>query len=184
MYCDTINVAQKKKRLCIRPETPGDYEAIGRINEAAFGGNAESRLVERLRRTEAFLPELSLVAELEGVPVGYTLFYPVRIRSDVRSFPTLALAPMAVLPECQNKKIGSTLAIAGLRYAQEGGHRSVIVLGHPPFYHRFAFKTASEWGIRAPFDVPDESFMALELVLGELEGKAGVVEYPAEFHDP
>ncbi len=183
MFCDTISASEERKRLCIRPETSGDYETIGRINEAAFGRDAESRLVETLRRTDAFLPELSLVAELEGVPVGYILFYPVRIRAEASSFPTLALAPMAVLPEYQNKRIGSTLVIAGLRYAQEGGHRSVIVLGHPAFYHKFAFKTASEWGIEPPFDVPDVSFMALELVLGELEGKAGVVEYPAAFDD-
>jgi predicted N-acetyltransferase YhbS len=57
----------------------------------------------------------------------------------------------------------------------------VIVLGHPEYYPKFGFKPASRWNIKAPFDAPDEAFMALELVKDELAGKSGVVEYPGEF---
>lgn len=170
-------------KLCIRPEKPDDYVIITKINDAAFGGKAEGRLVEKLRATNEFVRALSLVAELDGTPVGHILFYPVRINSGATTCPSLALAPMSVLPEYQKKKIGSTLVIAGLKRAQEMGYRSVIVLGHPGFYRKFAFKSASDWGIIPPFKVADSAFMALEIVLGELEGKAGVVEYPPAFTD-
>ncbi|TFG38165.1 MAG: N-acetyltransferase [Syntrophobacterales bacterium] len=170
-------------KLCIRSETPDDYGIITGINDAAFGGKNEGRLVEKLRATGEFIKDLSLVAELDGTFVGHILFYPVTINSGENKYPTLALAPMSVLPEYQKKKIGSILVIGGLKKAQEMGYRSVIVLGHSDFYRKFAFKTASDWGITPPFEAPDSAFMALELVLGELEGKAGVVEYPPAFND-
>jgi putative acetyltransferase len=170
-------------KLCIRPERPDDYVIITEINDAAFGGKTEGILVEKLRATKEFVRALSLVAELDGTPVGHILFYPVTINSGETRYPTLALAPMSIIPEYQKKKIGSTLVIAGLKRAQELGYRSVIVLGHPDFYRKFAFKTASDWGITPPFEAPDSAFMALEIVLGELEGKAGIVEYPSAFTD-
>jgi putative acetyltransferase len=170
-------------KLCVRPETPDDYGIITVINDAAFGRETEGILVEKLRATKEFVRALSLVAELDDTPVGHILFYPVTINSGETTCPTLALAPMSVLPEYQKKKIGSTLVIAGLKKAQEMGYRSVIVLGHPGFYRKFAFKTASDWGITPPFEVPDSAFMALEIVLGELEGKAGIVEYPPAFDE-
>jgi putative acetyltransferase len=169
-------------KLRIRSETQDDYAVITEINDAAFGQKNEGRLVERLRETDKFIPELSLVAELDGISVGHILFYPVIINSAENRYPILALAPISVLPDYQNKRIGSTLVIGGLKRSQELGHRAVIVLGYPEYYHKFAFKTASHWGIRPPFEVPDNAFMALELVLGELEGKAGIVEYPEEFN--
>ena len=58
---------------------------------------------------------------------------------------------------------------------------SVIVLGHPEYYPRFGFKRASNWKISAPFDVPDEALMALELTEDGLRNVRGVVQYPAEF---
>ena len=105
-------------KLCIRSEKPDVYGIITGINNAAFGGKNEGRLVERLRETDEFIPELSLIAELDGFPVGHILFYPIAINSGAKKYPTLALAPMSVLPEYQKKKIGSTLVIGGLRRAQ------------------------------------------------------------------
>lgn len=48
-------------------------------------------------------------------------------------------------------------------------------------YPRFGFQPASKWKISAPFDVPDDAFLALQLVPNELEDKSGMVEYPEEF---
>jgi len=39
------------------------------------------------------------------------------------------------------------------------------------------------WGIKAPFDVPDESFMALELQEGSLDGVSGTVVYNRAFFE-
>ena len=69
----------------------------------------------------------------------------------------------------------------GLESARELGFGSVIVLGHEHYYPKFGFLPASRWGIRAPIDVPDNVFMAMELKPGSLNNISGVVEYPVEF---
>lgn len=165
----------------IRPEIESDYSSITEVNDRAFGGPAEGRLVERLRNTADFHAELSLVAELDGQIIGHILFHPVVIRAVDSERPALALAPMSVLPENQKQGIGSRLVEEGLRRAKQLGHKAVVVLGHPKYYPRFGFQPASSWSIKVPFDAPDEAVMALELESGALQGKGGAVEYPAEF---
>ena len=39
------------------------------------------------------------------------------------------------------------------------------------------------WAIKAPFDVPDEVFMAKELIKEGLKDISGIVEYPKEFEE-
>lgn len=49
------------------------------------------------------------------------------------------------------------------------------------YYPKFGFKPASLWNIKAPFEVPDEVFMALELADHSLEDVQGVVHYSEAF---
>ncbi len=70
-----------------------------------------------------------------------------------------------------------------LKLAKKMDFPSVIVLGHANYYPRFGFKPAGRWGIHAPFDVPDESFMALELREGSLDGVSGTVVYSKAFFE-
>jgi putative acetyltransferase len=165
----------------VRPERPEDHQRITEINDLAFGQPDEGALVARLRRTEGFVPGLSLVAGIGDMLVGHILFYPIAIESDGEEHRSLALAPMSVAPEFQRKGVGGELVAEGLRRARDLGYTSVIVVGHAEYYPRFGFERASKWGIRAPFDAPDEAFLALELVPGALEDKTGTVRYPEEF---
>lgn len=167
--------------IVIRPEEVGDWPAIDEVNNLAFGQPNEGELVRLLRKASRFVPGLSLVAEVEGQVVGHILFYPIDIRGSERSVECLALAPMAVVPAHQNKGVGSQLVRDGLAAAGRLGFGSVVVIGHPAYYPRFGFSPASKWGIRAPFDAPDEALMALELVAGSLVGSAGILVYPDEF---
>ena len=75
----------------------------------------------------------------------------------------VTLAPLAVLPAHQRRGIGSELVRRGIDDCRDAGYRAVLVLGEPAFYQRFGFTKASLHGIRCPFDVPDEAFMAAEL---------------------
>ncbi len=167
--------------VTIRPETPADVPAIFDVNLRAFGQPAEAQLVDALRREGDFVPELSLVALYGGTIAGHILFPPIFIISPVGSIPALALAPMAVLPEFQHRGIGSQLIRHGLAACRHLGHRIVIVVGHPEYYPRFGFTPARAHGIKAPFPVPDEAFLALELVNGAFDGIHGTVRYPPSF---
>lgn len=168
-------------KINLRPENKNDYSAISMINDMAFGQEAEGKLIENLRKNRKFIKDLSLVACMGSEIVGHILFFPIIIKSDNEEFHSLALAPMSVIPELQSLGIGSQLVQKGLAKAKKLGHKSVIVLGHDNFYPKFGFKPASEFNIKAPFEVPDTAFMAIELYSGSLKNTQGTVTYPKEF---
>ena len=79
--------------------------------------------------------------------------------------------------------MGKELIEYGLKRSAELGSKSVIVLGHAAYYPRFGFGPPSKWYIKAPFEVPDDAFLAMELVKNGLKDVSGTVEYPKEFDD-
>jgi putative acetyltransferase len=113
--------------------------------------------------------------------VGHVFFSPTPIQTENGLIDALSLAPVAVRPQKQRKKVGALLIEKGLEICKEKGHRVIIVLGHPEYYPRFGFVPASSKGIKPPFTVPDEAFMIIELQEGALKGAEGVVSYPPEF---
>ena len=172
----------KKLNYKIRSESPSDYIKIKRLNDMAFEQKLEGELIDNLRKRNEYFSELSLVAVSEGKIVGHILFFPVNIISGSKTVTTISLAPMAVIPELQNKGIGGELIIKGLQKCKDLGYRSVMVLGHPKYYPRFGFKKASFWNIKDPFGAPDEAMMAIELTEGSLDFGGGTIEFPSEYY--
>lgn len=174
--------AVNRTEYLIRPEEPRDIPVIFKVNQEAFGQDDEARLVDRLRQSQSFIPELSLVATKGETVVGHILFTRVRIiNRNKETTLSLALAPMAVLPAYQGKGIGSLLVNTGLKHAKEMGFGSVIVLGHEHYYPRFGFVPAINYGIEAPFPVQMVNFMAIELFESSLRGVTGMIKYDAAF---
>jgi predicted N-acetyltransferase YhbS len=171
--------------LQIRQENETDFPYVNEVNKIAFGQDTEANLVDALRKNEeVFIPELSLVATLDNEVVGHILFTRIKIIDDNHEvFESLALAPMAVKPAIQKRGIGGQLIKAGLAKAKVLGHKSVIVVGHEHYYPKFGFTPAGYWNIKAPFEVPANVFMGLELILDGLKGVKGTVKYPKEFED-
>jgi putative acetyltransferase len=167
--------------LLIRPETAADHEAVRQVHRLAFGRDDEARLVDALR--EGGFARVSLVADNDAQVVGHVLFTDLPIIAEERTVAALALAPLAVLPAFQRQKIGSALVRRGLELCREQGHRIVVVLGHPDFYHRFGFSSHLTAKLESPFS-GRPSFMAMELVPGALEGVSGRVEYPPRSAGP
>lgn len=171
----------------IRQETAEDYPSTEEVVKRAFVKEAfsdkkEHFLVNKIRKSDAFIPELSLVALTQNkVIIGHILLSKIKIAEGNDAVESLALAPVSVVPEYQKKGVGSRLIHAALKKAKELGFRSVIVLGHKDYYPRFGFKPARVWNISAPFQVPDELFMALELTENSLENVQGVVHYSEAF---
>lgn len=166
----------------VRPEISDDIEKIDEIYRRAFETDLEANLVKTIRGSEYFIPELSLVAVKQTRVVGHILFSGIKIIGEGGEIPVLALAPMAVLPEYQRQAIGSELVYRGLLESAKLGYNIVVVIGHPAYYPKFGFKPARQYGIRAPFDVPDEAFLVLELKVGALKDLNGVVTYNPAFN--
>lgn len=165
----------------IRREAAGDAEEIYRVVKSAFehaehrDGN-EQELVDSLRKSAAFVPELSLVAEMDNRIVGHILFTKIEIGGHTE----LALAPLSVLPPYQRKGIGTALMREGHKIAQALGYHFSVVLGSETYYPRAGYVPAKQFGIEAPFEVPDVNFMALQLA-ENAQAIRGTVTYPKEF---
>lgn len=177
--------------ILIRQERPADYRTAEEIVKKAFlneehSDKREHILVKNIRNTDAFIPELSLVAVNEDQAIaGHILLSKIMIVNEetLEEADSLALAPVSVAPKQQNKGIGSKLIRHALRTAKEIGYHSVIVLGHQDYYPKFGFMPASRWNIHAPFEVPDEVFMAIELTENSLKNIQGVVHYSKAFFE-
>ena len=165
----------------IRKESREDYEEVYNLVKRAFetaefsDGN-EQDLVEALRSSCNFIPGLSLIAIQNNKIVGYILFTKIKIGE----YEELALAPLAVLPGYQNKGIGKKLIEKGHQIAKQLGYHFVIVLGSKNYYSKSGYVPAIKYGIKAPFEVHNENFMAVKLNDFDKE-ITGVVEYAKEF---
>ncbi|EJR53653.1 hypothetical protein IIM_02432 [Bacillus cereus VD107] len=171
--------------ITIRQEQKNDYSKTEEVIKQAFlneefSDKTEHELVSRIRKCDAFIPEVSIVAVDEEI-VGHIMLSKITIEKDGTSVDSLALAPVSVAPSHQKKGIGGKLIAAAIEKAKELGYGSVVVLGHQEYYPRFGFKKASDWNIKAPFEVPDEVFMAMELRETALQGVEGVVQYSEAF---
>ncbi|WP_068775964.1 GNAT family N-acetyltransferase [Paenibacillus sp. FJAT-26967] len=170
--------------IIIRQEQIEDVNEVCHVVHRAFesadySDHDEHNLVNRLRNSTNYIPELSLVAEYEGKIVGHILFTEIKVGNQV----LITLAPVAVLPELQSKGIGKKLIMEGHRIAAQLGYKACVVLGHDKYYPKFGYKKASQYGIEAPFEVSDDSFMAVELIEGGLADVHGVVEYAKQFFE-
>lgn len=160
-----------------RAERGGDAAVIRELLIAAFPTAEEARIVDALRADpDAWIDGLSIVTESDGHIVGYALYTRCRVDEE----PALTLGPCAVWPSRQRTGAGSAAIRAGLEAARQLGENLVLVLGHAEYYPRFGFERASRFGIRAPFDVPDEAMMALALDDAR-PVPSGTIVYPAAF---
>ena len=163
----------------IRPEKPRDSDKIRQINTSAFDTDTEANIVDALRKSG--IPLISLVAEEKGELVGHILFSPVTLQGSQSKISIAGLAPMAVLPDWQNKGIGSKLIEEGLKRCSQSGYKAVVVLGYPNYYTRFGFVPSVNYGIKSEYDVPAEVFMVKEIKKGALASCKGIIKYHQAF---
>lgn len=167
--------------MIIRREEAEDRERIYAVVQQAFAHAAhadgnEQDLVDRLRESDAFIPALSLVAEIDGKVVGHILFTKAMVGEEV----VLALAPLSVLPGYQKRGIGTALIKEGHRIAAGSGYGYSVVLGSERYYPKMGYVPADQWGIEPPFAVPRENFMACRL-RGDAPDIHGTMRYAGAF---
>ncbi len=163
----------------IRSEQPSDYQAISEVILQAFSKDNEVRLVQEIRNSDRYIPNLSLVAKVDGIIVGHILFSYIDLVDNL-TYKVLGLAPLAVRSQFQKQGIGSALVREGLTRADAMGESIAIVLGHPQFYNRFGCKPSIQYGIESPFSVPEEFFMVKTLNSYQ-NSQRGKVVYPPAF---
>jgi putative acetyltransferase len=132
----------------IRREIEGDAPLIHALHDAAFAtveyaSGTEAAIVDALRAGEDWVPQLSLVAEIDGKPVGHVVCSYGRLGEER----VLGLGPIGVDPELHGKGVGSALMHAAITAADAMDEPAIILLGDPGYYSRFGFELAAQYGI-------------------------------------
>lgn len=148
----------------IRQERPEDYQQIRELVRNAFAlaehsDGEEHNLIERMRLSPEYIPELSLVAVSGDIILGHIMFSKISVGQSE----AIALAPISVRTDRQRKGIGKLLVTTGHKLARKMGYRCSMVLGNPDYYSKFGYERASSYGIIASFDVPDEYYRVCDL---------------------
>ncbi len=168
--------------MLVRTETAADYDAVREVLIDAFDSPDEALLVDLIRRSDRFVPELSVVAEVDGTLVGHILFSYVDLVGD-QTRKVLSLAPLAVAKEAQLKGVGRALVEEGLARCDRRGEPLVVLEGIPSYYPRFGFEPAADYHVDKPaHEIPDEAFMVYRLTAYDPAYRGRLV-YPTAFHE-
>lgn len=168
--------------LVIRLERKEEFPAIFDLVRIAFEtakvkDGDEQHYVDRLRASEDYIPELALVAEVDGRLAGHIMFTHVALKTgDGRAVRTLVLAPLSVVLEYRGRGIGGALLREGLRRAADMGFEGVFLAGDPAYYGHFGFTAASEFGVAYTGEIPPQFVLAYELRPGALADSSVNIE--------
>ncbi|MBI9016194.1 MAG: N-acetyltransferase [Phycisphaerae bacterium] len=165
--------------MYIRIALSKDYEDVLRIQREAFGSETEAELVRQLLRDPSAKPLLSLLAMEDEKAVGHILLTKATLQDNEDAASIAILAPVAVLPEYQNRGIGTMLIEDGLLRLRLSGTDLVFVLGDPDYYQRFGFRPdARKSGFAATYPIAEEhasAWMVKEIKDGIIGSVSGTV---------
>ena len=186
-------------RVAIRPEEHKDYQSIVSLILRSFregtdysDGTDIIALVEEIRDSRYYIPELSFVAELDGEIVGHFLFshFPLSAtekggHGDGTDSGIVMLAPVSVHADHFRQGIGSTMLKMGIEKVKKAGYKGITVEGNFRFYNKVGFRTSSEFGIFPTSGYPmtePRCMMCQETYPGSLDGIHGYVVYDMYFN--
>jgi putative acetyltransferase len=161
--------------ISMRLEEPQDAAAIRDLLQACFAGYAEADLVEGLRRDGDLV--LSLVAEDDGILIGYIAFSRLIVEHEGEVTPAVALAPLAVYPDYQSQGVATRLVREAHACLAAMGEKLSVVLGEPHYYGRFGYSHRRASGFRCVYQSP--YLMAISFGAAPWEGR---LVYPPAFN--
>ncbi len=165
--------------LIIRKEEEKDYHEVENLTREAFWdlygpGCDEHLILHQLRKTPAFVKELSQVALISDRIVGQVTYSIARIRNEKGlEHEVLCMGPISVPPGEQGKGIGSRLMRESLEKAKDLGYNGVVIFGDPGYYQRFGFQNAKMYNFQTGTGENFDEFMALELQEEGFKGISG-----------
>ena len=185
--------------IVIRPETHRDYKEIISLVLRSFkegtdysDGTNIIALIEEIRDSEYYIPELSFVAELNGKIVGHFLFslFPLSQtktggHGSAKETDIVMLAPVSVHADYLRQGIGTAMLTLGIEKVREKGFKGINVEGNYNFYNHVGFKTSSEYGIYPTSGYPKKEprcMMCQETYPGSLKGIRGYGVYDMYFN--
>ncbi len=166
------------------PESADHVDAIREVVRAAFAHHESvADLVELIRASPHYRPDLALVALVEGRVVAHVMTSHATLVDETgRRRQVLTLSPLAVAPDHQGAGIGGRMVRESLARAGRTGDPLVTLEGSPRYYPRFGFRPAGDLGvsITLPEWASPEAAMAYPLP-GYRPDVRGHLEYPPAF---
>ena len=168
-----------RDKIHLRYEKPSDYRAVEELTREAFWnrfvpGCTEHYLLHTLRDSDAFIPQLDIVAVIGGTIVGSIVYTKAKILcEDGRQADVLCFGPLSVHPRYQKRGIGSLLVERTKEIAGRMGSKAILIYGDPAYYSRFGFVKAELHGIRTADGMYAAALLANELFPGALYGCKG-----------
>ena len=174
--------------MTIRQERSSDYPAVYQLVKTSFAtashsDGSEADYLNELRRKDTFIPELSLVAEMDGKLIGQIVLYKTDITTPGKTITELVLSPICVHPDYFRRGIARAMVEKALRIAGSMDYTAVFLCGEPEIYRRLGFAPSHAFGI---YHVTDQEknaandqgvawCMARELIPGALRGINGTI---------
>ncbi len=166
--------------LTIRNETPADRQTVEDITRRAFynlyaPGCVEHYLVHIMRDHPDFIPELDLVAELDGQVVGSVMYTRSALTDAAGAVKDiLTFGPVSIAPEHQRKGYGKQLLEHSFRRAAELGWDVVVIFGSPANYVSCGFQSCKKFSVCLEGGKFPSAMMVKELREGALDGRKWV----------
>ncbi len=166
--------------LTIRNETPADRQTVEDITRRAFynlyaPGCVEHYLVHIMRDHPDFIPELDLVAELDGQVIGSVMYTRAALTDaagEVKDI--LTFGPVSIAPEHQRKGYGKQLLEHSFRRAALLGWDVVVIFGSPANYVSCGFQSCKKFSVCLEGGKFPSAMMVKELREGALDGREWV----------
>ena len=128
--------------IVVRPVERHDYAPTRKVVDDAFRPEDVVTFLDALRADGCILREW--LAEDSSGPVAHIAFSRVWVEQpDGNRTKAAILTPLAVRPDRQRIGIGSRLMDHSLRELEAHGETPFFVLGHPKYYPRAGFRSAS-----------------------------------------
>lgn len=168
----------------IRVEKAEDYPKINELLLDAFSGRTDLvPFVKAIRESKNYVPEYSLVAEINGRIIGHVMLSYIGIVDEDKNHKVLSLSPLSVASDMQRQGVGGKLINGVVSLADEDGEPLIILEGSPNYYPKFGFVPVRRHNIT--MDLPDwaspDAGMVKTLSNDDVSIKGHVV-YPPAFH--
>ena len=150
--------------MIVREQLPDDAVAVRQLLTAAFADDGRVADLAGALDARPDRPGTALVAEVDGLPVGYVQLSRGWIDAPPRLVEVLVLSPLGVLPAYQRQGIGRALCAAAVQRAEELGVPAVFLEGDPAYYAKLGWERAGARGFAAPSTrIPDVAFQVVVL---------------------
>ena len=169
------------KTLEIRPELETNFNDVETMINQAFWnkfqpGSIEAYLLQQLRKSAIYLPELSRIAIVNGEVGGGIFYSKAEIQTKNQKVPILTFGPLGVAPRWQGTGIGTQLLKTTLALAKQADYQGVVITGVPNYYRQHGFQPTVNFGITLPDGTTPDFLMGYELQSGGLRTIPGIYQ--------